>query len=277
MEQRTPEWFAARKGRVTGSSVGSILNINPYSNSSDVLRRMVREYHGQESEFKGNVATDYGTLNEPNALTDYMMEHDRGVIECGFYTYQDWLGASPDGLIDNDGLIEIKCPYGLRHGGEFKPLSEQPHYHAQIQIQLFVTGRQWCDFYQWSPYDSKLERVNIDHVWLEESLEELYTFYNVYLVAREDENAWRYIDGGELANAYNTAKAALEVAKSELDDAKMALIEATNCEGGKIGNINITRVNKKGSIGYAKALKDIAPGADLELYRGKDSSYWLVK
>ena len=55
MIQRTPAWYAARKGRVTGSSVGSILGLNPWATSDDVMRRMVREYHGAESEFKGNV------------------------------------------------------------------------------------------------------------------------------------------------------------------------------------------------------------------------------
>ena len=279
MEQRTPEWFAARKGRVTGSSVGSILGLNPWATSDDVMRRMVREYHGAESEFKGNVATVYGTVNEPNALADYELETGNTVVECGFYTIDDWLGASPDGLIGDDGLLEIKCPYGKRGDfqPEFKPLSEQMHYYAQIQIQLYCTNRAWCDFYQWTPYGSKLEHVKLDIVWLAENLPKLELFHEVYLTARKPENAYRYLDGGPLVAAFRMAQAAMEVAKIELEEAKQALIDATNEKGGKIGDINITYVTKDGVISYSKYVKDVQPNADLEPYRGAKTGYWRVK
>jgi len=57
MEQRSPQWFKAREGRVTGSSVGAILGLSPFMAPDDVMRRMVREYHGAEAEFQGNSAT----------------------------------------------------------------------------------------------------------------------------------------------------------------------------------------------------------------------------
>ena len=97
-QQRTKEWFAARKGRITGSAVGGILGVSKYSKPSEILRRMVREYHGQPSEFSGNVATEYGTINEPNALADYELETGNTVVEVGFIQFNDWLGASPDGF-----------------------------------------------------------------------------------------------------------------------------------------------------------------------------------
>lgn len=279
MEQRSEAWFEARKGRITGSAVGAILGLSPFSTTEDVMRRMVREYHGAESEFKGNVATEYGTINEPNALDDYMLESGNKVEEASFVMIADWLGASPDGLVDDKGLVEIKCPYGLRHDVDpkFKTLVDQPHYYAQIQIQLYVTQREWCDFYQWSPYGSCIERVDLDPIFLDENLPKLREFYERYLIERKPENAWRYLDGGELQFNYDRAKAMLEVAKSELDDAKQALIDATQGKGGKVGTLTITKVSKKGVIGYAKALKDIAPDADLEAYRGKDSEYWVIR
>jgi len=61
MEQRSNEWFAARKGRITGSAVGAILGLNPWAGRNDVMRRMVREYHNQPSEFTGNSATQWGS------------------------------------------------------------------------------------------------------------------------------------------------------------------------------------------------------------------------
>ena len=62
--QRSKEWFEKRKGLITGSSVGAILGVNPWRTPADVMRSMVREYHGAESEFKGNIATEYGTLKQ---------------------------------------------------------------------------------------------------------------------------------------------------------------------------------------------------------------------
>lgn len=278
IEQRTQAWFEQRKGRVTGSAVGAILGLSPFAKPDDVMRRMVREFHGYDSEFKGNPATDYGTNNEPNALIDYTMEHGNVVQDCGFYQHNEWLGASPDGLIGNDGLIEIKCPFGLRNDSDpqFKSINDQMHYFAQIQIQLYVTGRQWCDFYQWNSYSSSCERVNYDPQWIEEFLPELETFYAQYLELRKEENAWRFLDGGDLEREYRRAMMALEVAKSDVEDAKQKLIDATNGIGGQIGTLKITKVSKKGSVSYAKAIKDIAPDADLELYRGKDSEYWKI-
>jgi len=120
-------------------------------------------------------------------------------------------------------------------------------------------------------------RVNFDPQFIEKTLPELRDFYDQYIEQRKPENAWRYIDGGALVQRYKMAKAALEVAENELEEAKQALIESTNGKGGKIGDVSITIVSKQGSIAYAKAIKDLLPDADLEAYRGKESSYWMVK
>ena len=281
MEQRSAEWFAVRLNRVTGSAIGAILGLSPFATPADVMRRMVREYRGQESEFKGNVATEYGQQNEQNAIADYEMQSGSKVHECGFFVHPDfeWLGASPDGLIGDDGLIEVKCPYGKRHNtnADFLSAYEQQHYYAQMQYEMFCTGRQWCDFYQWSAYCDKVERVQFDPLFIEQTLPTLKAFFDEYLEERKPENAWKYIDGGRLVRAYKMAKAALEVAESELEEAKQALIAATNGKGGKIGDLNITMTKRSGSIAYAKAIKDLLPDADLSAYRGKDTEYWTVK
>lgn len=180
MEQRTPEWYEARKGRITGSNVGAILGLSPYRTPEDVMRDMVREYHGLEREFKGNVATEYGTYHEAFALADYELEYNP-VEKCGFITRGKWLGASPDGLVGENGLVEFKCPYSLRNGGEFKTLEQQPYYFAQIQIQLHVTKRKWCDFYQWSSRGHRIERVDYDELWIAANLPKLGDFYADYL------------------------------------------------------------------------------------------------
>ena len=187
MEQRSPEWFAARKGRITGSSVGSILGLSPFGKRDDVMRRMVRDYMGLPTEFTGNVATEWGTLNEPGALKEYEMITGNTVEPATFVMYEDWLGASPDGLIDQDGLVEIKCPFGLRQKDDpkFKTIEEQPHYYTQIQIQLLVTGRKWCDFFQWTPKNMAIQTVNYSDSYTQTVLRGLRVFWEEYLHERE--------------------------------------------------------------------------------------------
>lgn len=278
MEQRSEAWFKARKGRITGSAVGAILGLAPYMSRDDVMRRMVREYHNQPSEFTGNAATQWGTQMEKVAIGDFEIERGHSVEDAPFVVWdEDWLGASPDGYIGDDHLIEVKCPYGLRNQNPpmFKSIDDQQHYYAQIQIQLLVTNREGCFFWQWSPYGTQSEYVPFDPLWVNENLPKLREFYAEYLNEREH-NAWKYIDGGEVAARYQKAKAALDCAKAEMEEAKEALIAATNNEGGKIGDLTITRVKKKGAVSYQKAIKELLPDADLEPYRGKDSEYWRI-
>jgi len=280
MEQRSNEWFEVRKHRITGSSVGAILGLNPWMSRDDVMRRMVREYWGAEPEFTGNAATQWGTAMEEHAIADFELETGLTVEPAGFVAWSqaDWLGASPDGYVGDDALIEVKCPYGLRNQSPvmFKSISDQPSYYAQMQIQMLVTGRSKCYLWQWSQHGHRLEVVNADPVWIEENLPELELFYQLYLVARLAENAWQYLDGGELVKNYKEAKQALDDAKQALENARDALIDHAGPEGGQIGDIKVSRVTKKGAISYQKAIAELLPDADLEPYRGKDSEYWRI-
>ena len=69
---------------------------------------MVREYHGYESEFIGNIATEHGNLHEPLAQMDYQVKTGNFVEECGFIVHPvyDWLGASPDGLVLDNTVLD---------------------------------------------------------------------------------------------------------------------------------------------------------------------------
>ena len=282
-QQRSPEWFAARRGRVTGSIVGAILDIAPYMTRDEALRSMVRSYHGAESEFSGNIATEYGNNNEDGARWQYELETGNTVKEAFFDTKEDWLGASPDGYVGGEGLIEIKCPFGKRNGGEFKALSEQPHYYAQIQIQLYVTDRQWCDFYQWSPHGSKLERVELDPNWLDENLPVLRQFYAFYLSELsnpEHLSPKRKEINTEatklLMQEYDELSDAIAQAQERLGEVKDSIIDATGGKDALVWGRKVTKVERKGSVSYAKVVKDHAKGVDLESYRGKPSVSWKI-
>jgi putative phage-type endonuclease len=287
LEQRTEEWHAARKGRITASSVGAILGHAPYATRDDVMRRMVREWVGAEQEFEGNIATEYGTRNEAGALTEYMMETGNAVEAVGFITRDDWAGCSPDGLIGEEGGLEIKCPFGLRkdEAPAFKTLKEQPHYYDQIQFSLWVTGRKWWDFYQWSPNGTMLERVEVDELWQGFSLPHLRQFHAEYVDERKTpdvhlEPKRPIIDTPEarrIMAEYEQICEALDRAderkKELLSNMAVIAMDRNVVFAGR----NLTKIEKAGAIAYAKAVKALIPNADLEPYRGKPSSYWVVK
>ena len=284
-QQRTEEWFKKRAGRVTGSSVGAILGLSPFMKQEDVMRNMVRQYHGYPSEFKGNTATSYGTYNEPNALADYELQFDTKVIETGFHTFEEWLGASPDGLIGDNGLIEIKCPYGQRDKNppEFKSIDYQTHYWLQIQIQLFVTGREWCHFYQWSAHGEMHETVWFNPLAIDKFLPELKEFYDKYLVEREAPACLKYLeDKRQQVRCEGQVDRYLMIAEQikELEAEKKRLLdEIVKLADGKDSEINghkLTKVTKAGSISYAKAVKELLPDVDLTDYTGDPVSYWRL-
>ena len=287
MEQRTWEWFEARKGRITASSVGAILGHAPYATRDDVMRRMVREYHGAPEEFEGNIATEYGTRNEVGALTEYIMETGNEVEQIGFVTREDWAGCSPDGLIGEDGGLEIKCPFGLRkdEAPAFKTLKEQPHYYDQVQFSLWVTGRKWWDFYQWSPNGTMLERVEVDELWQGFSLPHLRQFHAEYVDERKTpdvhlEPKRPIIDTPEarrIMAEYDQICEALDRAEERKKELLSNMAVIAMDRNVVFAGRKLTKTEKAGAIAYAKAVKALLPDADLEPYRGKPSSYWGVK
>jgi len=287
MEQRSPEWFEARKGRITASSVGAILGLAPYSTRADVMRRMVREWHGAESEFDGNIATEYGNNNEAGAMVEYQMETGNKVEAVGLVTREDWAVASPDGLIGDKWLLEIKCPFGKRKDAvpEFKSIAEQPHYYAQVQFQLWVTGREWCHFYQWATGGTLTERVEFDHEWHAENMPKLRQFYEEYLAERETPDVHlapkrHVIDTPEAARIvaeYDQILDAIDNATARKAELIAEMVRIAGEKDAVFAGRNLTKVSKAGAVSYAKAIKELLPDADLEKWRGKASSYWQVK
>lgn len=292
-KQRSELWFAIRKGRVTGSAVGAILGMSPFSGPGDVMRGMVRDYHGAESEFSGNVATEYGTAHEPMALADYEMETGNTVDECGFFTYKDWLGASPDGLMLIDGklvLLEIKCPYGKRDDkkGGFKSIKDQQHYYAQMQLQMFATSAKSCHFYQWNRVGkSKLEIVDYNEQWIDENMPKLKKFHNKYMKDRELPEAQKHLDprraeidtleAVQLMEEYTDLQDAIDRTVERKKEVLAKLVQIAKEKDSVINGRNLTKVVRKGSVSYAKVVKDHCADVDLESYRGKESISWVIR
>lgn len=288
IKQRTEAWLQQRRGLITASNVGAILGIDPYRTADDVMRQMVRDWHGEDREFTGNAATDWGVFNEKTAREQFEMLYVP-VMECGFFVSEEhpWLGASPDGLIMFNGLLEIKAPYGLRNEQNpvFKTVAEQPHYYAQMQIQMLVTDRYYCHFYQWAPNGDNHKLVQFDKYWISENLPKLKEFYDRYLFERIYESRHtqpkrREIDTLEarkLIDEYQQLSDAVSFATERKKDVLASIVALAKEQDSLVCGHNLTKVQKEGAISYAKAIKELLPDADLEKWRGKPTEYWMLK
>lgn len=156
-EQRTDAWHQARLGNVTASSVYKVMARTKTGYGADrhnYLAQLVTErLTGQSTDFFVNDAMRRGTELEPQARALYSLEVTDDVIETGYVPHPliDRCGASPDGLVGERGLVEIKVPNTWTHietlrGG---PIPRQ--YMLQMQLQLACTERDWCDFASFDP------------------------------------------------------------------------------------------------------------------------------
>ena len=286
VKQGTKAWLQQRVGRVTGSNVGAVLGSNPYKTPDDVIRQMVRDYHGADPEFKGNAATSWGSFNEEGAQAEYTMETGNAVEECGFFAYWGWLGASPDGLLEDGGVIEIKAPYGQRDKNPpvFKTAEEQPHYWAQMQIEMYCTSSTWCHFYQWAPHGSLLETVHIDNAWLQWAIPTLKEFYEHFLeeIDNPDHLAPKRpeintLHAEKLVSEYSELQDAIERADERRKEVLAEIVKLAKGANALVCGHKLTKVERRGSVSYAKAIAKYAPDADLEPFRGKSSTNWTIK
>ncbi len=183
MEQRTAEWFQARLGKVTASNVYSVLSKTakglPTSKYEDYKTKLMTERLIEEiSQSYTTPAMQWGIEHEEDALREYEFIYDAEVTRCGFIPHpkMEMAGASPDGFIGEDGLIEVKCPQSTTHLRFFIYDEIKPEYIAQMQFQMACTGRKWCDFMSYNPnfvgkstgLRMKIKRVLRDEKHIEE-------------------------------------------------------------------------------------------------------------
>ena len=152
MEQGTEEWFTIRIGKVTASRVADVIakTKTGYSATRDnyMAQLVCERLTGQKGESFTNAAMQHGTDTEPLARAAYEALQDVLVDEVGFVPHPSIImaGASPDGLVGEDGLLEIKCPNTATHIETLLSQSVPGKYNTQMQFQMACTGRQWCDF-----------------------------------------------------------------------------------------------------------------------------------
>lgn len=157
MEQRTDSWFAARAGKVTASAIYKVMARTKTGWGADranYMAQLVSErLTGRPADSFSNSAMQWGIDTEPQARAMYELETGQGVVECGFFDHPEiaMSGASPDGLIGKNGLIEIKCPNTATHIATLRGAEIEGKYIKQMQWQMACTGTDWCDFVSFDP------------------------------------------------------------------------------------------------------------------------------
>jgi len=155
--QGSDEWKALRLGKVTASRVADVVakTKSGYSASrANYAAQLIAErLTGTPAESYTNAAMQHGTETEPEARAAYEFYQGVSVTEIAFVPHPkiDQAGCSPDGLVDGDGLVEIKCPNTATHLETLLGQAVPAKYETQIQFQLACTGRAYCDFVSYDP------------------------------------------------------------------------------------------------------------------------------
>lgn len=163
--QRNEDWFKQRIGHLTASMAGNVIRYQkgeivaqtPAKIDGLTMRILSEQLTGLQTEdhFTADARRrmEWGTEQEENALSAYELATGHTVLLSGFVKHESiqYLGASPDGLVSSDGLIEIKCPDTTTHLSRILADEVPEEIKPQMLMQLIVTGRKWCDFVDYDP------------------------------------------------------------------------------------------------------------------------------
>jgi putative phage-type endonuclease len=157
IEQGSAEWLAIRLGKVTASRITDVL---AKGKSGEATTRedyrtelVVQRLTNEPGESFTNAAMEWGVLQEPMARISYEAKANVFVEQVTFVDHPtiEWFGCSPDGLVGETGLVEIKCPNSKTHIKYLLAGKPPAKYVPQMQCQMAVTGREWCDFVSYDP------------------------------------------------------------------------------------------------------------------------------
>jgi putative phage-type endonuclease len=171
--QQNEQWLNDRRGNVGASRISDIMAKTKSGYSASRANYMaaliVERVTGASQETYTNAAMQWGTDNEPKARDMYQFLTDNAVELTGFVPHPriKGAGASPDGLVNDDGLVEIKAPNTSTHLDTLLGASIDTKYIYQMQFQMACTGRRWCDFVSFDPrlpveLQIKIQRVERD-------------------------------------------------------------------------------------------------------------------
>ena len=167
--QRTPEWIEIKRGKMSASNAEAIL-ANGKGLETYIYNLMAEYYSKGEKVHYTNADIERGILLEPEAKIEFEFYTGLEVREVGCVELNDYILVSPDGLIGDDGLIEIKCPNDSVYFKLLLSDNIKPEYIAQMQMQLYVTDRQYCYFVSYNPNFEKslyIKKITRDEEMIE--------------------------------------------------------------------------------------------------------------
>lgn len=187
LEQRSTDWFVLRAGKVTASRIADLMARTKTgwgaSRANYAAQLVVERLTGLPTEGFTSAAMQWGTDREPEARHAYCEHMLCTVEELAFAVHPTIAdaGASPDGLIGDDGLVEFKCPMTATHLDTLLNETIPEKYVLQMQWQLACTGRAWCDFASFDPRVPEemrlwVKRVDRDNEKIAELEREVTTF-----------------------------------------------------------------------------------------------------
>jgi len=171
-EQGSQEWLQSRLGKPTASNFGKLITPTgkPSASAESYINELIAQrITGELPEFFKSEAMERGNELEPHAKASYEFTHDVEVVEVGLCLHDEYeCGASPDGLIGENGGIEIKCPLPHTHVAYLRAGEVPSKYIPQIQGCMWITGRKWWDFMSYHPaMENLIVRVERDDEYIQ--------------------------------------------------------------------------------------------------------------
>ncbi|MEA3430870.1 MAG: YqaJ viral recombinase family protein [Nanoarchaeota archaeon] len=169
IEQGSPEWHKLRATRMTASHAQAI-SANGKGLKTYIRDKMCKLYSTSEDVSYSNANMEYGLEQESVAVMLYEFETGNKTTKIGFEIYNDYVGASPDRLVEKDGLVEIKCPTDKVYFNLLLDKKIDSKYYAQMQMQMLVCDKDWCDYAVYNPNFKQqlfIKRVERDEDFIE--------------------------------------------------------------------------------------------------------------
>ena len=171
MIQGTQDWHTDRLSRFTSSRMGDLMKNGRGKDAgigqtalTYIIDKAYEIMTGTPQGFTGNAATEWGHENEPLAIAEYSEKYGVTVDPIGFVCHptNHRVGGSPDGLVGNDGIIEVKCPFnGAKHLNNVLTDAFVDDYEWQCHGNIWVTGRKWCDLISFDPRITNGKRLHV--------------------------------------------------------------------------------------------------------------------
>lgn len=277
--------------KIAPGTIAAILGVSPTMKREQVVREMVRAYHGAESEYKANIAAEYAEECRTTAERVFEDKFKLNIWRAEPKKPHKLIGGQQltikSSKREGMGLLYLRMPYGQRDAvspSDFKVIDDQPHHYAQMQLEMVAAGVTWGVFAQWAVVGQRYDVVELNPVFVEETMPQLQAFHDslkpelknelhlepLRKVIDNDKARKILVEFDELSLSITNHKARqaelLESLKGMAEDRSVLIC-------GRM----LTKSVTSGSISYANAVKELLPDADLEKYRGEPSTKWTLK